>query len=287
MMVPGIVWAILFCYIPMYGIIIAFKEYSPVLGYMGSPWVGFKHFRELFRSDFARIMRNTLLISVGSFITGTPCPILFALLVTDLKNKFVRRTVQTLSYVPYFVSTVVVSSMCYIFFAPNTGYLNVLLRRVGLIEKSLGFLENGPMFIVMLLLVNIWKNTGFSAIIYFAAIAGIDPALYEAATIDGAKSYQMKWYITLPSIMPTILVLTVLALSGLLNAGFEQQMIMANNMVWKWADVLDTYSYRYGLKQLRYSYGAAVGLFKSVVALCMLLISNGVMKRITGYSLYK
>jgi ABC-type polysaccharide transport system, permease component len=287
MMLPGIIWAVVFCYIPMYGIIIAFKNYTPVLGFLGSPWIGFKNFQELFTSDFARIMRNTLLISGGTLLIGFPAPIIFALLVTGIKNKIYRKVVQTLSYVPYFVSWVVVSAICLIFFAPSSGYINVLLRNSGIVKESIGFLENGPLFVVMLIIANVWKNTGFNAIIYFAAIAGIDTELYEAAVIDGARPFQRTLYITLPSIMPTIMVILVLSISSILNAGFEQQMVMANNLVWNWADVIDTYSYRFGLSQLRFSYGTAVGLLKSVVAMVLLIGSNRIMQKRTGYSLYQ
>ena len=287
MMIPGIVWAVVFCYIPIYGIIIAFKDYSPGLGFWGSPWVGFKHFIDFFGKDFWRIMRNTLFISLGTFFCGFPAPIIFALLLNSVKNKPFRKVTQTLSYVPHFVSWVVVSAICFILFAPESGTINSLLRGLGLIKGSVGFLENGPLFDVMLILANVWKSTGFSAIIYFAAIAGVDAELYEAATIDGARPLQQMWYITLPCILPTILVMLVLNISGILNAGFEQQMVMANNLVWKWADVIDTYSYRYGLSKLRYSFGTAIGLFKSVIALILLLGSNKVMKKISGYSLYQ
>lgn len=287
MMLPGIVWAVLFCYVPIYGIIMAFQNYAPAKGIFGSSWVGVKNFLELFSGDFARILRNTLLVSGGSLLFGFPAPILFALLVSGMRNKPYRKIVQTLSYVPYFVSWVVVSAICFICFAPNSGYINILLRELGIIKGSIGFLENGPMFIVMMIVTNVWKGTGFNAIIYFAAIAGVDGELYEAAIIDGARPYQRTLHITLPSIMPTITVMLVLSISGILNAGFEQQMVMANNLVWNWADVIDTYSYRFGLAQLRYSYGTAVGLFKSVVAMLLLLGSNKIMQKYTGYSLYK
>ncbi|MBE6884593.1 MAG: sugar ABC transporter permease [Ruminococcaceae bacterium] len=287
MLIPGIIWAVVFCYIPMYGIIIAFKDYSPGLGFFGSPWAGFKHFEAFFGKDFLRIMRNTLLISGGTLLAGFPAPILFALLLTSVKNKVVRKVGQTLSYVPHFVSWVVVSAICFILFAPESGTINAMLRNIGLIEGSIGFLENGPLFDLMLIIANVWKSTGFSAIIYFAAIAGVDAELYEAATIDGAKSMQQIWYITIPAILPTVIVMLVLNISGILNAGFEQQMVMASDLVWKWADVIDTYSFRYGLSKLRYSYGTAIGLFKSIVALILLMGSNAFMKKVSGYSLYK
>ncbi len=286
MMIPGILWAVVFCYIPMYGVIIAFKDYTPALGFFGSPWAGFKHFDAFFNKDFLRIMRNTLLISGGTLLVGFPAPILFALLVTSIRNVALRKTIQTVSYVPHFVSWVVVAAICFIFFAPTSGHINVLLRNIGLISDSIGFLENGPMFIVMLIIVNVWKSTGFSAIIYFAAIAGVDAQLYEAAIIDGARPLQRIRYVTIPSILPTITVMLVLSVSGILNAGFEQQMVMANDLVWRWADVIDTYSYRYGLSKLRYSFGTAIGLFKAAVALALLMGSNSFMRRFSGYSLY-
>lgn len=286
MMVPGLVWAILFCYVPLYGVLIAFKDFSPSLGIMGSPWAGLKYFRELFHRDFLLVLRNTLVQTVGTLLLGFPAPILFALLVSGVRNKTYRKVTQTLSYVPYFVSWVVVSAISFTFFAPINGFINVLLRNLGIIEGSIGFLEKGPLFAIMLIIINVWKSTGFSAIIYFSAIAGVDYELYEAAVIDGASPFQRTWHITIPSIMPTIIVMLVLAIAGILNAGFEQQMVMANNLVWDWADVIDTYTYRYGLAQLRYSYGTAVGLFKSAISLLLLLGANIFTKRKMGYSLY-
>ncbi|NLD87639.1 MAG: sugar ABC transporter permease [Clostridiales bacterium] len=286
MLIPGIIWALAFCYAPMYGLLIAFKDYSPSAGVWGSPWVGLKHFKALFESDFWKIMRNTLLISVSNLVLGFPLPIMFAILITGIKNTVFRKVTQTLSYVPHFVSWVVVSSICYVFFAPQVGFLNVALRNLGIIETSVGFLENGPMFVVMMILTNIWKGTGWSAIIYFAAIAGVDAELYEAATIDGARQFQRTIYITIPSIMPTVVIMLILQISSILNAGFEQQMVMANDLVWEWADVLDTYAYRYGLKLLRYSYGSAVGFFKSTVACILLFFSNWLSRKVTGYGLY-
>lgn len=286
MLIPCVVWIVLFAYVPMYGLLMAFKDYNPMLGVWDSPWVGLKHFEAFFNKDFWRVMRNTLLISGGNLLIGFPAPVFFALLISSLGQKHIRKTMQSLSYVPYFVSWVVVSSMCFLFFAPESGYINAFLRTVGITE-GIGFLEDGPLFIVMMVLTNVWKGTGFSAIIYFSAITGVDAQLYEAAMIDGATPMQRIWHITIPSIMPTILVMLVLAISGILNAGFEQQMVMGNSMVWDWAEVIDTYSYRFGLSKLRYSYGTAIGLFKSVVALILLLGSNAIVKKKTGYSLYR
>lgn len=286
MLIPGIIWAVLFCYAPMYGVLIAFKDYKPSAGVLGSEWVGFKHFVTLFTSDFLRIMRNTLTISLSNFAVGFPLPIIFALLISGIDNRAFRKTAQTLSYVPHFVSWVVVSAIAYVFLAPAAGHINVLLRNLGLVERSIGFFSKGQLFIVMLVGLNIWKGTGWAAIIYFAAIAGIDANLYEAATIDGASPFQRVIYIKLPSITPTITIMLILSISSILNAGFEQQMVMANDLVWDWADVLDTYSYRYGLALLRYSYGSAVGFFRSFVAMILLFSSNALARRFFGYSLY-
>jgi len=283
---PGMVWLVVFWYLPLFGNIIAFTDYKPVLGVFGSPWVGFKHFKELFSMDFLKIMRNTLVLSIGSLIVGFPMPIIFALMVSNIASSRYKKIVQTLSYVPHFVSWVVVSSICFIFFAPESGVINSVLRQLGIISGSLGFLEKGPMFVIMMILTNVWKSTGWSAIMYFSAIAGVDEELYEAAEIDGATRMQKIWYITLPCIIPTIVIMLILAISNILNAGFEQQMVMANGLVWDWADVIDTHSYRYGLALLRYSYGTAVGFFKSVVSCLLLFLSNVLIKKFVGYSLY-
>lgn len=286
MLLPGVVWVLVFWYSPLYGSIIAFKDYKPMLGIMGSPWVGLKHFESLMSKDFLQILRNTLVLSLGCLFIGFPAPIIFALMVSGIKNKAYRKAVQTFSYVPHFVSWVVVSSICFIFFAPQSGVINAGLIKLGLISHGIGFLEKGQLFVVMMIVTNVWKSTGWSAIIYFSAIAGVDAELYESAIIDGAGTIQKMWYITLPSIMPTILVMLIMAVSNILNAGFEQQMVMANDLVWDWADVIDTYSYRYGLKMLRYSYGSAVGFFKSVISCLLLFGSNKIVQKMTGYSLY-
>jgi putative aldouronate transport system permease protein len=273
----------------MYGIIIAFKDYKPALGILGSPWAQptiFKHFLSLIEPRFGSVIRNTLIISSLNLVFGFPAPILFALLLNEIKSVNYKKVVQTISYVPHFVSWIVISAIAFVYFAPANGVLNVFLRNLGLVDKSIGFLESGPLFIVMMVLLGIWKELGWSAIIYLAAIAGIDEELYEAATVDGAKSLQKVRYITLPCILPTIVVLLILSIASILNAGFDQQMIMANDLVWDWADVIDTYAYRYGLKMLRYSYGTAVGLFKSVISCLLLFGSNWLSRRVSGMSLY-
>lgn len=287
MLVPSLLWVSIFCYWPMYGVIMAFQNFKPALGFTRSPWVGFENFRELFGSPvFLRVMRNTFSISVMRLVLGFPVPIVLALLITEIRNTSYRRIIQTLTYVPYFVSWVVVSAICFLYFAPVNGVINQALRNIGLIENSLGFLEIGFRFVVMLVLANIWKTAGWSAIIYFAAIAGVDAELFEAAQIDGVRGLQKVIYITLPCIMPTIIIMLILNIANIINAGFEQQMIMANTMVWEWAEVIDTYAYRYGLRALRFSYGTAIGFFKSVVACVLLWGSNAIVRRTTGYHLY-
>jgi putative aldouronate transport system permease protein len=265
MLVPGIAFYVLFKYLPMAGIVIAFKEYSVFKGVWGSPWVGFQNFSEIFRMrDFWTVLRNTLLISIYKTVFGFPAPIVLALLLNYLGNQTFKRTVQTILYLPYFVSWVVVSGIMLSILSPSFGIAGEIFRMLGL--KPVNLLAVPRLFRGILVLSDIWKSAGFGTIIYLATLSTIDPNLYEASDIDGARRLQQVWHISLPSIRPVIVLLLILQLGYLLDAGFEQILVMQNAIVQSVSEIFDTYVYHVGLQQGRYSLTTAIGLFKSVVA---------------------
>jgi putative aldouronate transport system permease protein len=286
-LLPFVVYAIVFFYYPMYGVLIAFKDFSYSRGILGSPWVGFAHFRTFMRSsDFPLVLRNTLAISLSNIILGFPIPIVFAVLVTEMRHQRLKRVVQTISYLPHFIAWIVVAGMVMQLLALE-GTVNRLLLRAGLIREAINFLGvGGPWFWLLIFLLNRWKSVGWNSIIYIAAISTINPEYYEAATIDGASRLQRVLRITLPLIMPTAVLLFVLSLGYVLSAGFEQQLFLMNPLNRDFAEVLDTYVFKYGLQRFQFSYGAAVGLLKAVVALVLVVGSNAAMKRLTDSGVF-
>lgn len=279
MVIPFSLLILVMNYLPMFGIVMAFKNFRPSLGIFGSEWVGFKYFEQFFLSgDFLRIMRNTFAMSLMTMAVSFPIPIVFAILLNEIKIVRFKKIVQTSSYLPHFISWVVAANMILVFLS-NEGSLNTILMGLHLVDQPIAFFQNGKYFWVIIALSNLWKEMGWSSVIYLAAIAGIDTQLYDAAYIDGAGRFRRIWHITLPSISFTIVFLLILSISGLLNAGFEQQLLMANTMIWDYADNIDTYTYRYGLAQALYPYGTAVGLFKSVVSFTLLYAANALSKK--------
>ena len=271
MLVPGLVYVILFKYLPIAGNIIAFKDYKIFKGIWGSPWCGLDNFIRLFQSDnFYLIMRNTLVISFYKIAIGFPIPILLALLINEVNNTAFKKTVQTVAYLPHFISWVVIASLASTLLSPTDGAINMVRADLGL--DPIFFMGDSRYFRGVLVVSDIWKEMGWSAIIYLAALAGISQDMYEAATIDGASKMQKLVYITLPSIVPTIIVMLLLRVGGILNAGFEQVFTMYNPSVYDVADIIDTYVYRVGIVQTKYGFSAAVGLFKSVIA-CVMVVS--------------
>lgn len=271
MLVPGLIYVVLFKYLPIAGNMIAFKEYKIFQGIWGSPWCGLDNFIRLFESDnFYVIMRNTLLISFYKILIGFPVPIVLALLINEVNNTAFKRTVQTIAYLPHFISWVVIASLASSLLSPTDGAINMLRADLGL--DSIFFMGDSRYFRSVLVLSDIWKEMGWSAIIYLAALAGIPQDMYEAATIDGASKLQKLVFITLPSIVPTIIIMLLLRVGGILNAGFEQVFTMYNTAVYDVADIIDTYVYRIGIVQTQYGFSAAVGLFKSVIA-CIMVVS--------------
>lgn len=286
MVLPGIIWMIIFNYIPMYGIIIAFKNYSIVDTIGSAPWVGFDNFREfLTDSNFASVMKNTLGISILKLVIGFPLPIMFAILLNELYHSKLKKYVQTISYLPHFFSWVVLGGIM-ITWLSDTGVINKALMSMGVYHEPIVFLAKKEYFWTISIISEIWKELGWNAIIYLAAIAGIDPVLYEAAKIDGAGKLAQIWHITLPSIKGTITILFILAVSGILNTNFEQILILQNPLNIDASEVIDTFVYKMGLQSMRFSYATAVGLFKSVIAFILLLSANFVSKKFNDKTLF-
>ncbi|MFC3798461.1 ABC transporter permease [Cohnella sp. GCM10012308] len=284
---PAILWMILFNYIPMYGIIIAFQEYTPFKGFIHSDWTGLANFKELFADPtFRESLSNTFKISIAKLVFGFPAPIVLALLLNELVFKRFKRVVQSLTYLPYFVSWVLVVGLMYTLLDPDTGVLAKLLVRLGLIGDETMLMGSAHSFLALVVITEIWKNIGWNSIIYLAAIAGIDPQMYEAAVMDGANRFQRIWHITLPAIKPTIIILLILSIGGLVNSNFDQMYLMQNSMTQDAANVLSVYSYKMGLVSGRFSYGTAVGLFQSLVAFVLMYMANYSSRKITKESLF-
>jgi putative aldouronate transport system permease protein len=285
LLLPGMIYFLVFKYGPMYGILIAFKDYSPQDGVFGSPWVGFKYFHEMFEMKyFWTVTVNTLKISILKIAIGFPSPIIFALLLNELiSNKF-RRIVQTISYLPHFLSWVIVAGLIFQLVSPSYGLYGLICEAFGLQPRIL--LGNGHSFLQILLLSNVWKEIGYGSIIYLAAIAGINSDMYESAVIDGAGRFKQCWYITIPSILPTICMLFVLGLGGILDGGFDQIFNLYNSMVMPTADIIDTFVYRVGLVDMQYSFSTAVGIAKSVIALILVLFSNWIVGKLSNYTVF-
>ena len=272
-LVPGLIYLIIFQYIPMYGIMIAFKKFSLTKGIMKSPWIGLENFKLLFRSrDFQNVFRNSVVLSLLRLACGFPAPIILALLLNEVRLTAIKRVIQTIVYLPHFVSWVVICGMVNNILSPAGGIVNGLITRLG--GQSINFIISSKYFRSILIISEIWKECGWGTIIYLAAISGIDPTLYEAARVDGANRWHQVWHVTLPCILNTIVVVLILRMGSILNNGFEQIYLLYSPAVYEVADVFETYSYRVGFLEGRYSYSSAVGLFQSVVGLIMILVTN-------------
>ena len=287
MVLPGIIFLIIFAYIPMFFAVIAFKDYNIVKGIDASPWVGLKHFLKIFNdSSFLNVMRNTFGINLLGLAIGFPAPIILALLLNELTHDRFKRFVQTSSYLPYFFSWAVYGGIVLNFLSPNVGLLNGLLKSLGIIDKGINFIGTPEYFWWIIVLSGLVKGVGFSSIIYLAAIAGVDQSLYEAAKVDGANRFQVIRYITIPSIMGTIVIMLILAVAGILSTGPEQILVLQNVMNLKTSETLDTYVYKIGLQQMNFSYATAVGLFKATVAVTLLAGTNYLSKKVTEKGLF-
>lgn len=286
MLLPFFVWLIIFHYGPMYGILLAFKKYNARRGIWGSDWVGLDNFRRIFITPMAvSSIRNTVLISLGRLIIQFPSPIVLAILINEMRGKRLKKVYQTIFTFPHFLSWVVVSAILTNFLSLN-GAINLLLTWLGL--DKVNFLTNRPLFVSMLFATGIWKGIGWSAIIYMAAIAGIDPTLYDAARVDGATRWQQIWHITLTGIRSTIAIVFILDVGGLMNAGFDQIFNMRNAVVSSAVEILDTYVYGITFAASpNYGFATAVGLFKSVINFALLMLANQTVGWLTGEKLYR
>ena len=285
LLLPGMLHLFIFHYIPMYGVSIAFKDFDIVKGIGASPWVGFENFITVFGSkDFIKVLRNSVLISVYRIIWGFPAPIILALMLNEVKSNYYKKTLQTIVYLPHFISWVVLAGIISNFLSPSTGVVNHVIVMLG--GQPIAFLQKQEWFRSVLIFSDMWKEAGWGTIIYLAAITSIDASMYEAAYIDGASRLQQIRYITLPSIAGTIIVLLTLKVGALLKNGFEQIFMLYNPLVYDVADVFETYSYRVGIQGGMFSYGTAVGLFQSVVGLILIYSTNKLAKKFENGSLW-
>jgi putative aldouronate transport system permease protein len=284
MSIPMVVYFILFYYVPMYGILIGFKDFNPSKGILGSSWVGLKHFKDFFGSYyFVRLVKNTFLLSFYNLLWGFPAPILFALLLNEIKSKYFKKTIQTITYMPHFISLVVICGLIKDFAAAE-GVLNDFVAFFG--GERISLLIQPKLFRTIYISSGIWQSIGFGSIIYLAAISNISQELYEAAVIDGASRLRQVIHVTIPSIMPTIIVLFILQVGGLMSVGFEKVLLLYNNRILETADVISTFVYRKGLLEFNYSYSSAVGLFNSVINCILLILANWFSRRVSESSLW-
>jgi putative aldouronate transport system permease protein len=284
MFLPVLAYYIIFHYKPMYGAIIAFKDYTPIKGIIRSEWIGFKNFVDFFTSFyFWRVLRNTLVISFSTLVFGFPAPIILALLINELKNKIFSRTVQTITYMPHFISMVVICGMIRTF-TIDTGIINDIIAFFG--GERVTLLGQPKLFVPVYVLSGIWQEVGWGSIIYLAAMAGIDQELYEASKIDGAGRWKQTLYVTLPGIAPTIVILLILRMGSLLNVGFEKIILLYSPATYETADVISSFVYRKGLQEFNWSFSSAVGLFNQVINFILLISANWISRKVNESSLW-
>lgn len=285
MLLLPVIWYILFLYTPMYGILIAFKDYRAARGIWGSEWIGLEHFKRFFSSFyFGRIVGNTLTINILSLLFGFPFPIFLALLLGELRNGKFRKVLQNVAYIPYFLSAVIVVSIMQLILNPNTGVYNMIRQWFGLPVTN--YFASVGAFKPMYIISGIWQNMGWDAILYIAALAGIDTTLYEAASIDGAGRLQKIWHISLPGISSTITIMLLLRCGQIMNIGYEKVLLMQNSLNQASSDVISTYVYRVGILEGNFDYSTAISLFNSVCNILLLLLANAIAKRVNGTSLW-
>lgn len=285
LIIPIIAYFIIFKYIPMYGLQIAFKDFIAVDGIFNSPWVGLEHFERFFQSFyFERLLSNTLLIGLYELAVGFPIPIILALMINEVKNKYFKSFIQTITYAPHFLSVVVVVGILYLFLSPQTGIINQLIVILG--GEPIYFMAEPAWFKTIFVFSGVWQNMGWSSIIYLAALSAIDPQLQEAAKIDGASRLQRIWHINLPSIKPTIIIMLILQCGSILGVGFEKVFLMQNSLNMSASDVISTHIYRTGILGADYSYSTAIGLFESFVNLIILLLVNYTARKVNKVSLW-
>lgn len=285
LLIPGVIWIVLFSYIPMTGLRMAFYNFNVFKGFEGSTFVGFDNFKTLFLgADFPRALKNTLIIGVLQLCFTFPIPILLAILITEVKNKCLSKITQTITFIPYFISTVTVVGIVINFLSPTTGVINLILNKFGF--DSVYFIVKEQYFRPIYIIMTLWQNAGFNAIVYIAAIMGIDTALYEAASVEGASRFKQIIHITIPGILPTIMVMLILQLGSIIKVGYEAIMLLYQPSTYNTADVIGTYTYRLGIMQNSFGLSTAAGLFESVVALIMVVVANKISSKITESSIW-
>ena len=285
MFLPVFLYYVIFRYGPMLGLSIAFKDFNAYLGFDKSPWVGFKYFQQFFNSIYLwRLVRNTLLINLYDLVFNFPAAIILALLLNEVQNRRFKKTVQTITYMPYFISSVVIASMVVQFLSPSTGIVNNIIAAFG--GERQYFMTQPESFRTIYTIMNLWKNVGWNSIIFLAAISGINGDLYEACRVDGGGHLRQTWHITLPGIAGTIVVLLIMRLGHVLDAGYETILLLQSTPIYETSDVIGTYVYRRGLKGGEYSYATAVGMFQSVIGFAMVIIANWLSRRYSDTSLW-
>ncbi|CAM4008046.1 sugar ABC transporter permease [Paenibacillus alkaliterrae] len=284
---PGLLYFLIFKYIPVGGLVVAFQNYSPYLGILKSDWVGLEHFQRFFSNkDFILLLRNTLAISLLNIVFFFPFPIVVSLLLNELRNMVFKRLVQTVIYIPHFLSWVIIAGLTFLMVSESEGLINKIFEAIGM--DKVGFLTEPDYFWGLVTIQSIWKEAGWGTIIFLAAIAGVNPQLYEASVMDGASRMRQVWHITLPAIRNVIIILFILRLGSIMDTGFEQIYLMMNNnaTVTEVADVFDTYVFRAGIQQGQFSYSTAIGLFKSIIGITLVTIANKVAKRFGEEGVY-
>ena len=283
--IPAFAFIVIFAYIPMSGIQIAFREYIVRLGFWKSPWVGFAHFERFFSSyNFWKLIGNTLGISLYSLAVGFPLPIILALMLNEVKHRSFKKSVQMITYAPHFISTVVIVGMMAVFLSPSSGLINMVIRRFG--GTPISFMAEPAWFKTLFVFSGVWQNVGYSSIIYISALSSVDMVLYEAARVDGASKFQKILNIDIPCLFPTIVILLIMSLGRIMSVGFEKILLMQNSLNMSASDVLSTYVYRLGIQQGDYSFTTAVGLFNNLINLMLLVTVNRIASRLTETSLW-
>jgi putative aldouronate transport system permease protein len=276
---------VLFTYRPIGSLIIAFKDYSPFKGIMASPWAGLSHYKEFFNSPYAgRVIRNTVVLGMAQLFLGFPLPIIFALLLNELRGGAFKKTVQTVSFLPHFISTVVVCSMVMNFLSPSYGVINSIIQKFG--GEPIYFLTQPKLFLPVFITMILWRETGYNSIVYISALTSISEELYEAATVDGANRWKQLWHITLPELTPTIVIMLLVQLGAILNVSYEAIILLYNPSIYETADIISTFVYRVGMQQGRYDYSTAIDLMNSVFSFILVIGANKLSKRLTETSLW-
>ncbi len=286
MVLLGVVFLLIFAYVPMYGVSIAFFDYNIISGMEGAPFVGLKYFKQFLTDpNLLNVLKNTFVLNILNLIIGFPAPIILALMITELRSTAFKRVAQTVSYLPHFLSWVIFGGLV-LETVSTTGIINHILVTLGMIERPINYIASGKSFYTIFTTASIIKGVGFSSILFVAAITGVDHDMYEAAMIDGCTRFQRIWYITLPAIMGTIVIMFILQIGSILNTGIEQLLVLQNPLNMKYSQTLDTYTYKIGMEQMRFSYSTAVGLLKSLVSIILLVGANTLSKKVTEKGLF-